>query len=281
MEEIEVAIPGNSAREEIQLLNKLPKRNTFVNKRVRAKIVNESIKYYFHIITQLNTQRFEVERKYSEFEELDYSLGMHFSEQNFPKLKLPRLKKADFNRLGENDDSRRAEILEDWLKELLQNPIFIKQEMLDFLSIDTLNSAPFTTYYNATFKNFCSKLFLYSAVRERSLVDMRQQRVTILKVVEDILQPNKDYFKQVKSYEFTVTPEPEGLKSGYYTYEMVCRMADKTPLRWTLRKQEQQFSTLNGRIEEEVRQQVPFYYQYLMRIPENLVSTSQPSALKL
>lgn len=125
---------------------------------------------------------------------------MLFSVQNFPKLKLPRLKKDEFNRLGENDNARRAEILEVWLQELLLNPIFINESILKFLNIDELNSAAFTTYYNASYKNFCSKAFLYSRVREKNNIETRQQRVSILRAVEEEVDNGRIFLKEVKNY---------------------------------------------------------------------------------
>lgn len=85
---------AKALEEGIKLLNKLPRRNIIVNKKVRIRKVNEAVKCYFIVITQVGVSRFEAERKYSEFADLENSLMVHFSEKNFPKLKLPRLKKS-------------------------------------------------------------------------------------------------------------------------------------------------------------------------------------------
>lgn len=61
---------------------------------MRIKKINDIVKYYFVLITQIGDSRFEAERKFSEFVDLENSLSVHFSEKNFPKLRLPRLRKA-------------------------------------------------------------------------------------------------------------------------------------------------------------------------------------------
>lgn len=64
-----------------------------MNNKVRVKKIGDTVKYYFVLITQIGVNRFEAERKYSEFVDLENSLSVHFSEKNFPKLSLPKLKK--------------------------------------------------------------------------------------------------------------------------------------------------------------------------------------------
>ena len=51
---------SNSVKEGIKLLNQLPRRNIIVNKRVKIRRINGSVKYYFMIITQVGNSRFEV-----------------------------------------------------------------------------------------------------------------------------------------------------------------------------------------------------------------------------
>ena len=68
-------------REEINLLSTLPRRNIFVDKKLRY-IKNEFgiFKYYYFIFTQIGNSRFEVQRTYLEFEQLFFKMISVFNE---------------------------------------------------------------------------------------------------------------------------------------------------------------------------------------------------------
>jgi hypothetical protein len=188
-----------------------------VNNRVRTKKINDTFKYYFVLITQIGVNRFEAERKFSEFVDLENSLSVHFSDKNFPKVRLPKLKKMEFNNIAEGESTRRAEILEEWLKELLNNPIYLIDPVLKFLNIDEENSAPFLTYYNVSYTSLCSEVFLFNAFREKKQIEFRQQRVSVWGAVMEE-ESNKEMETLAKlisiKMEFEVVPDEESLASG-------------------------------------------------------------------
>lgn len=119
-------------REEINLLNQLPRRNIFIDKKLQyIKNPNGTVKICYFIITQIGKQRFQASRTYKEFLKLQDDLGLIFNEKNFPKLMLPRIKKTETSEL-----SNQSDVLEEWLVEVVKKPLFIAKPILSFLNVN-------------------------------------------------------------------------------------------------------------------------------------------------
>ena len=80
---------AESIKNEINLLNDLPRRNIFVDKKVRYVKIGEKYRGCFFILTQIGNARAEVERTLEEFTKLYTTMKEIFTPENFPKHPLP------------------------------------------------------------------------------------------------------------------------------------------------------------------------------------------------
>jgi hypothetical protein len=81
---------AQSIKSEINLLNELPRRNVFVDKKVRYLREGDKMKSCYFILTQVGNSRFEALRTVAEFQTLHAKLADIFTAENFPKHVLPR-----------------------------------------------------------------------------------------------------------------------------------------------------------------------------------------------
>lgn len=123
---------AQSIKTEINLLNELPRRNVFVDKRVRYLREGDRYRSCYCILTQIGNSRFEVLRTIEEFQELYAGLAETFKAENFPKHMLPR----PIGLMGADLEGNLSDHLETWFEQALKTPIFIKEELLVFLSVD-------------------------------------------------------------------------------------------------------------------------------------------------
>ncbi len=62
--------------------------------------------------------------------------------------------------------SGKADVLEEWLQEVIKEPLFMIKPVLEFLAVDEERSAPFITYFEFSHKSFCTKAFLISKLTQ-------------------------------------------------------------------------------------------------------------------
>lgn len=66
-------------------MNTLPRRNIFVDKKLRYVKENDKYKPYYFILTQIGDARFEIQRKQKDFMNLDSAIQEVFNAKYFPK----------------------------------------------------------------------------------------------------------------------------------------------------------------------------------------------------
>jgi hypothetical protein len=72
-------------------MNTLPRRNIFVDKKLRYIKENDKYKPYYFILTQIGDARFEVQRKQKDFINLDASIQEVFNPKYFPKNQAAKI----------------------------------------------------------------------------------------------------------------------------------------------------------------------------------------------
>jgi hypothetical protein len=113
---------------------------------------------------------------------LEEDLSQIFSEKNFPKVTLPRIKKSETA-----ESSNQSEMLEEWMVEITKKPLFIIKPTLTFLNISEECSAPFLTYFEVSYKSFCSNAFMVAQLRKK---EGRGSRVSLVGYFDE--QDNTD-----------------------------------------------------------------------------------------
>jgi hypothetical protein len=147
---------AESIKTEINLLNELPRRNVFVDRKVRYQRTGDKYRSCYFILTQIGNSRFEAQRTIEEFQSLYSVLSEMFTPENFPKHPLP----LPLGLLGGDSEGNLSENLQNWFEEVLKSPIFMTGELLEFLNVDSEKSAPFLTYFENSYSSFCSRHFI-------------------------------------------------------------------------------------------------------------------------
>ena len=145
------------------------------------------------------------------------SLSVHFSDKNFPKLRLPKLKKVELNDIAEGGVHQKSWNSLRVAEGASEQSNLYDRPVLKFLNIEEENSAPFLTYYNVSYTSLCSEVFLFNAFREKKQIEFRQQRVSVWGAVLEE-ESNKEMETLAKlisiKMEFEVVPDEESLASG-------------------------------------------------------------------
>lgn len=103
---------AESIKTEINLLNELPRRNVFVDKKVRYMRVGEKFKSCYFILTQIGNSRFEAQRTIDEFQVLYTTMSETFNSENFPKHVLP----LPLGLLGPEAEGNLSDNLQSWFE---------------------------------------------------------------------------------------------------------------------------------------------------------------------
>lgn len=99
----------------------MPRRNVFVDKKIRYVKINDKYKSCFFILTQIGRDRVEVERTIEEFMQLYTVMKEIFTQENFPKHPLPKFQgfysEGDVTNPTQNFllNDNKSEYIEKWL----------------------------------------------------------------------------------------------------------------------------------------------------------------------
>ncbi len=108
---------AESIKTEINLLNELPRRNVFVDRKVRYQRTGDKYRSCYFILTQIGNSRFEAQRTIEEFQSLYSALSEMFTPENFPKHPLP----LPLGLLGGDSEGNLSENLQNWFEEVLKS----------------------------------------------------------------------------------------------------------------------------------------------------------------
>ena len=90
-------------------MNTLPRRNIFVDKKLRYVKENNKYKPYYFILTQIGDVRFEIQRKHKDFIVLESEIQGIFNAKNFPKNQAPKIADAVKKNLKFNTPTKSLE----------------------------------------------------------------------------------------------------------------------------------------------------------------------------
>lgn len=103
---------------------------------------------------------------------MEEDLQETFNEKNFPKVTLPKIKK------NENAEAtNQSDVLEEWLAEVMKKPLLITKPIIKFLNISEESSAPFITYFEVSYRSFCSNTFMLFQLKKKEVKNNRMSLV--------------------------------------------------------------------------------------------------------
>lgn len=150
--------------------------------------------------------------------------------------------------------TNKAEIFEEWLQEIIKTPIFMNRILLKFLCIDEAKSVPFETYYDFSFKMFCSKNFLLNSYKKtEQTLTPANNRDSLIGHFSDEVEVESAHEKFIKLLKkpvyFTIEVDEDSLTETSMEFLILCESDKKTKIRWCLSKSEEQIVNLNAKIE--------------------------------
>ncbi|KRX05005.1 Phox homologous domain [Pseudocohnilembus persalinus] len=133
--------------QERYLFNQLPRVAIAINQKIIVKQENSQQRFYYHIITQIGQNKYDTQQNYQEILNLESELHKIYKDvitKKFPKLEKTKMLSHESQ---EQYLSRRIQVLEQWFKLLIKEPLFMHQILLEFLNVDQNDQHPFITYF--------------------------------------------------------------------------------------------------------------------------------------